>query len=330
MAPRSFSPVAPSTSPRWKTLSSHAVLLATAALALASTTACETIGQRTLIAANDVLNNNAGLTEKRLQVAGHNVVYLEGGSGSPLLILHGFSAQKEHFSLMATSLVNHHRVFIPDVPGFGESSYDPAKSYDPESQAERLIAFANAAGLDRFAVVGNSMGGHLATIIAAKIPDRVTHVVLLSPAGVIGPEKSAFLRLLESGTNPFDMKTDADAARLLDLQFHVPPDAIGPVRPALYQQLKRRGPRNASIFRDYALREPFDSTEVLAKVVAPTLILWGEYDQMLDKSAGPLFVEKMPRATLIPLENCGHLPQLERPTETAAHILRFLSSKAAP
>lgn len=297
------------------------------ATTLAPSVGCETVGERALIAANTILNDNAGLTEKRVQVAGHNVVYLEGGHGSPLLILHGFSAQKEHFSLMSTSLVNHHRVFIPDVPGFGESSYDPAKSYDPESQAERLIAFADAAGLDRFAVVGNSMGGHLATIIAAKIPDRVSHVVLLSPAGVMGPQKSPFFRLLESGTNPFDMKTDADAARLLDMQFHVAPDAIGPVRPALYQELKRRGPRNASIFRDYALREPFDSTDVLAKVVAPTLILWGEYDQMLDKSAGPLFVEKMPRATLIPLENCGHLPQLEHPAETAAHVLRFLSSE---
>ncbi len=297
-------------------------------------TGCQTIGERTLIAANTILNDNAGLLEKRVQVAGHNVVYLEGGQGKPLLILHGFSAQKEHFSVLATSLVAHHRVFIPDIPGFGESTYDPAKRYSPEAQADRLIAFADKIGLDTFAIAGNSMGGHLATLIAAKIPDRISRVVLLSPAGVNAPEKSTFMKMLESGTNPFAMKTDADAAVLLDLQFHVPPDAIGPVRPALYAQMKKRGARNASIFRDYALREPFDASVVLPKVVAPTLILWGESDQMLDKSGGPIFVELMPRARLIVLENCGHLPQLEDPTETAAHLLRFLSetetSGAAP
>ena len=137
------------------------------------------------------------------------------------------------------------------------------------------------------------------------------------------------MKILENGTNPFAMKTDEDADKLLALQFYHAPDAVAFVKPALLHQMKRRGARNASLFRDYR-GERFEGIEdKLPGVVAPTLVLWGDQDQMLHPSGGPIFIEHLPRGQLIPLQQCGHLPQMERPTETAAHMLRFLASAPA-
>ena len=83
----------------------------------------------------------AGLTEKVVSVDGHDVVYLDGGSGDPLILLHGFGANKDNWTRIAPLLSPHFRLIIPDLPGFGDSTRDPKAHYDTDSLVARLKYF---------------------------------------------------------------------------------------------------------------------------------------------------------------------------------------------
>ena len=118
-----------------------------------------------------------------MTVDGVDVTYTTGGAGEPLILVHGFGADKDHFTRLAGYLTPHVRVFVPDLLGFGESPRPADASYAPADQAERVRAFARALGLQRVHLGGNSMGGFIVTDYALAHPDEVASLWLLAPAG---------------------------------------------------------------------------------------------------------------------------------------------------
>jgi hypothetical protein len=107
--------------------------------------------------------HSAGLVRKEVELPGGlRCVYLEGGRGEPLMLIHGFGADKDTFVRVARHLTPHYHLIVPDVPGFGESAHPPAADYAPPAQVERLRALAKALGVGRLHLGGNSMGGQIA------------------------------------------------------------------------------------------------------------------------------------------------------------------------
>jgi pimeloyl-ACP methyl ester carboxylesterase len=104
---------------------------------------------------------------------GAHVVYVEGGSGAPLVLVHGFGADKANFARVARYLTPHYRVSVPDLVGFGESSHLPDADHHDAAQARPLHDFARAPGLSRVDLGGNSMGGGIAMSFAAQHPQEV-------------------------------------------------------------------------------------------------------------------------------------------------------------
>jgi hypothetical protein len=92
----------------------------------------------------------AGLVQRRIQAAALDFVYLEGGQGEPLVLLHGFGANKDHWTRIGRYLTPRFRVIAPDLTGFGESSPAPDGDYTIRAQVGRLKAFAHAMGLGSF------------------------------------------------------------------------------------------------------------------------------------------------------------------------------------
>lgn len=91
----------------------------------------------------------ARMTRRTLRLdSGENFVYLDGGNGPPLLLLHGFGGTKDNFTRVAAALTPHYRVIAPDHLGFGESDKPDHADYAPLAQARRLRAFVRALGLD--------------------------------------------------------------------------------------------------------------------------------------------------------------------------------------
>ena len=267
--------------------------------------------------------SKAGLIKKEIKIDDHKIVYLEGGKGPTILLLHGYTGDKDNWIMFAPYLTKNYHVVIPDIPGYGESSMIEAASYDLSSQMSRLHKFAQALELKKFHIVGNSMGGLFAGTYAVRYPDEVISVGLFNAAGVTSLEKSVVMKMMEKGENPLVLKDANDMARLMALVFVKQPTLPYPIEKVMINtSLANRK------FYDKELKElglDFLSLEKdLPKIKAQTLILWGDQDKIIDVSSVPVFEKGLKNHKTIIIKDCGHVPMIEKPQETATHYIDFL------
>ncbi len=175
----------------------------------------------------DAQRRSADLVKKEVQVDDHRIVYLEGGTGETIVLLHGFGGYKDQWTAFAKYLKGYHLV-IPDISGFGESSQVPTDNYSVESQVGRIDRFVEVLKLDKFHMAGNSMGGAYAATYGAKHPGKVLTLALLDTAGVPSPNKSEFVLQLEKGNNLLLAGNTEDVEKLLALIYAKMP----PIPPA--------------------------------------------------------------------------------------------------
>ena len=167
----------------------------------------------------------SGLVRKEIELhGGMHWVYLEGGHGEPLILLHGFGADKDNFTRVARFLTPHYRVIVPDLIGFGESAHPQDADYAPTAQAGRVRALAQALGITGVHIGGNSMGGQIALTYAALHPTDVKSLWLLDAAGVwTAPESELQKIAMESGRNPLMAKSEDEFAGVVAFVMSDPP-----------------------------------------------------------------------------------------------------------
>jgi len=278
-------------------------------------------------AAQYVNRSLSGLSDRSVQVDDHRIVYLEGGKGETVLLLHGYSADKDNWTAFSKYLTPKYRVVIPDLPGFGGSSRRQEASYDIESQVERLHRFVQVMKLGKVNISGNSMGGTIAAVYAAKYPQEVSSLALLAPGGIQSGVKSEVMKMFEKGVNPLAIKSDQDFDRMMKLAFVKAPTIPYPVRKALVARAIKDGPFNENVMADM-IRKPISLESYLPLVKAKTLILWGARDNIVDVSCVPIIEKRIKDHQTVIIKDCGHLPMLERPEETAGYYLKFLQGDA--
>ncbi len=161
----------------------------------------------------------AGLEEATARIPGFEMPYLHGGAGEPLLLVHGFGADKNNFTRVARLLTPHYRVVIPDLPGFGEASKPADASYAIADQVERLRQFAQGLGLKRVHLGGSSMGGFIATLWAAKYPHEVASLWLLAPGGTAAEMRQVMKNLEVVLRNAGVMFAQVTMARIFLVDF---------------------------------------------------------------------------------------------------------------
>lgn len=228
----------------------------------------------------------AGLSEHSVQVDNLEIAYLEGGSekNPTLLLIHGFGADKDNWLRFARPLTERYHVVALDLPGFGDSSKPQQASYDVGTQAERVANFAAAIGVRRLHLAGNSMGGHIAALYAARHPEQVLSLALIDNAGVMPARKSELFEDLERGENPLVVRQPEDFQKLLDFVFVQQPPLPAPLKRYLGERAVAASAFNAQIFEQ--LRQRYIPLEPeLPKIEAPTLLLWGDRDRVLDVSS---------------------------------------------
>lgn len=269
----------------------------------------------------------AGLDSRQVQVGEFNVHYYEGGpqGAETILMIHGFGADKDNWLRFSRPLTARYHVVALDLPGFGDSS-KPEASYDVGTQVERLNAFAKAIGLHKLHLIGNSMGGHIAALYAARHPEEVLSVALLNNAGVNAPQASELFKRLDRGdANPLLVRNADDFSNMLDLLFVEKPPLPGSLKQYLAERAMASHDFNQKIFNQLRKRYIPLETE-LAKIQVPTLLLWGDQDQILDVSSIKVMQPLLKQPTVVIMQACGHLPMIERPEETAEHYQTFLDS----
>ena len=269
----------------------------------------------------------AGLKQNNVTIEGFNIQYLEGGQGDVILFLHGFGANKDNWTRFSKYLTPHFRVIAPDLAGFGESTRDAAASYTISVQADRIHAFANSLGFKAFHLGGNSMGGNIAGVYAARYPKNVISLCLIAPGGVVSAEPSEMYQRLNAGKpNPLVVEKPEEYDALLDFVFTKRPFIPGAIKNYLTEEAIRNGPLNNVIFQHIQAFKKTSSLETLLNgFTVPTLIIWGKQDWVLHFSGAKILGSVMPNAQVEVIENMGHLPMIERPKEMAEIYLRFLN-----
>jgi abhydrolase domain-containing protein 6 len=272
-----------------------------------------------------VERQQAGLSSREVEVNGLVIHYYEGGpaDGETLLMIHGFGANRDNWLRFARYFTHRYHVLALDLPGFGESSR-PDASYDVASQVERLRDFAKTLKVERLHLIGNSMGGHIAALYAARHPEEVASVALLNNSGVNAPRKSEMILRLERGEpNPLVARNAEEFDELMNFVFVTPP----PLPDSLKRYFAAQSVANREHYErvfvqlrgNYVPLEP-----ELPNIQAPTLLLWGDKDRVLDVSSIEVMKPLLRKPSVVLMKDCGHAPMIERPEEAARHYQAFL------
>jgi abhydrolase domain-containing protein 6 len=270
----------------------------------------------------------SGLIQKKVNVGGIDFVYFEGGQGAEtIVLLHGFAADKSNWIRFVRTLVSEYKVIIPDQAGHGESGGTLKDSYTISSQTNRLEQFTSKIGVDKFHLVGNSMGGAIAFFFAFKHPDRVKSLGLIDSAGVISPEPSELSKLLTKGENPLIADSAENYERLLNFAMEDPPFLPWPFAKVMSRKSSAHKDLNIKIFSDIMKPGKYTAQQVLSAIKTPVLILWGKEDRVIHVSSVSVFERYLSNQKSIILENVGHAPMVERSEQTANIIKDFIRSE---
>lgn len=270
----------------------------------------------------------SGLQEKTVEAAGHRIHYLEGGAGgTPVVLLHGIFAEKDHWVDFARPLTGSHHVIVPDLPGFGESSRIDGQAYDYAAQTERLGAWLDALGLLHVHLAGNSMGGTIAALYALHHPDRVASVAFIgAPHGIRSARPSTMDRLIDAGQAPLVAHDAAAFDAMMDLVFEQRPLLPAPILETARTQAMHNAPSNLRLWHAQ-LQDRYLLQEHVGGLRPPTLALWGQQDRVFDITGAEELHLRLPQARIEILPGLGHLPMMESPKAVASRYAQFLSEQ---
>jgi triacylglycerol lipase len=266
-----------------------------------------------------------GLRQEEVVLDGTRIVYSDGGAGEPLLLLHGLGASRSTFDMVAAQLVGRYRVLVPDLPGFGESGLAADGDYGIDAQVAWVERFVEHVGLGKFHLGGNSMGGWIAAAYAAKHPDKVQSLWLLAAAGTGEMlETEAVKARQERGAYLLLSRTIAEFDAMLERVFYRAPPLPLALRWAGARLSASKFDLHSKIFDQLLDRgEDYRLEPHLPRIMAPTLLVWGEHDTIVPLSVMERFAALVPKAEPLLMPEVGHVPQMEAPKQVAADYLLF-------
>lgn len=277
---------------------------------------------------------NAGLVETATTVAGHRWVVAEADDAPPgaptVVMVHGFTGSKENWYPLAAKLRGRYRMLVPDLPGWGESERKPGVDYGFVAQAERVAAFIRAQSPGKPVVLlGHSMGGGIAALVAARHPRLVAKVALLDAAGVRFKDNQFGLDVL-AGKNPFGVEDAASLQRYIDIVFHreaAKPWIPWPASRGLIARRKQDAAfEQAVLERIGRSPEQFLPGQEAANIGQPALLLWGRQDAVIDPSALDLYAALMPQARTVLVDDAGHMALMEQPRAVADAVVDLIDN----
>ena len=275
---------------------------------------------------------NAGLGEAEVAVAGHRWTVAQADDAPPgaatLVMLHGFTGSKENWYPLAAKLRGRYRMLVPDLPGWGASERKPEDDYGFVAQAERVADFIRAQSPGKPVVLlGHSMGGGIAALVAARHPELVAKVGLLDAAGVRFNDNQFGLDVL-AGSNPFAVTDAQSLRRYIDIVFHredAKPWIPWPASRGLIAKRKQDAAFEQSVLERIGRGpERFAPGEAAAAIRQPALLLWGRQDAVIDPSALDLYAALMPQARTLLVDDAGHMALMEQPLTVANAVVELI------
>jgi pimeloyl-ACP methyl ester carboxylesterase len=267
------------------------------------------------------------------------------GTGEPALMVHGLGGASTNWTDFAGLLTPWLSTELIDLPGFGRSGPPAGRDYSIRAHTQTVIRYLEQSGRGPVHLFGNSMGGVISILIAAGRPELVRTLTLTSPAVPdLRPRRLATDPLLTLALVPgtaglFRRRISRYPAELraravINLCFADPSrvpanrveeavaeiehrDGLGWSTEALVRSLR-------GLVRSYLTPRGRGLWSDLAMITAPTLVVWGDRDRLVDAALAPRVAHTIPDARLLVLHNVGHVAQLEDPVTTARAALALI------
>jgi pimeloyl-ACP methyl ester carboxylesterase len=236
------------------------------------------------------------LVERKAHVYDEEVEWHVVGGGSPLVCIHGLGGSSRWWLPVLPELAAEHEMHLIDLPRFSMFS-----DFEPDDASEWLEQWLEAAGLEAPSLMGHSLGGLLAAELAARI--ELDRLVLVAPAGL--PTGRSAIEELIALVNALRQTDSAFLAR------------IG-------VDVLRWGPE--ALWRGMRYVFDADLTAQLELIEAPTLLVWGEEDDLVPVAQAETWQQAIPDARLVVLPETAHIPMVESPDAFADAVLEFLGA----
>lgn len=250
---------------------------------------------------------------------GPRIHYAEYGNadGEPILFLHGWPDSWFSWSRVVPLLPQGLRAFMPDQRGFGDSER-PHAGYGIGQFAADAVAFLDAVSVERATIVGHSFGSFVTRQVALTHPDRLRRMVLI---GTAVSAASRVVREVQGLVRDLEDPVSVEFAR--DFQAST---VYRPVPDSFFERIVAESLKlPARLWRDVIDQLlAYDDATQLARIVTPTLLLWGEHDALFAREDQESLVTAIPGARLRIYQETGHCPNWERPEDVAADVHTFL------
>ena len=242
-----------------------------------------------------------------------------GGSGPPIILLHGFDSSFLEFRRIYQSLKRNFQVIIPDLLGFGFSPRCVTHEYNPSKIILYLIDILETLQItNNLKIIGASMGGSTALKLAFEMSDSIEKIILLSPAGLFGESKNIPFPFNQIGASFLGLSQVRKS--LCRQAFAYPDKCVGEMEEQIASiHLGCKGWRSS--LASFAKSGGFAGTHKYIKNI-PIKTICGENDRILGKNEIKN-IKKIEKLNFIGLQNCGHLPHVDLPSLSSKIIMDY-------
>ncbi|MGV1013455.1 MAG: alpha/beta fold hydrolase [Methyloceanibacter sp.] len=248
------------------------------------------------------------------------------GEGPAIVLIHGFGAALDWWDAIAPALAAEHKVIRLDLIGHGGTEA-PSDGYTIERQAELVADVLDKLGVDKVTAIGHSMGGEVATALAAAHPALVERLVLIdTPAKAESAAKFGLMQTPLWGELMWRFTTQEDFRKALVHRFapgfEVPEKFVADLERLTYTAFHHAHRDGVA----YETERPLVERLAALNPVPPILVIRGSRDKLVGEANAKLF-EQVPGATVVTIDGPGHSPMVEAPDQTRALITDFLSGE---
>jgi pimeloyl-ACP methyl ester carboxylesterase len=270
------------------------------------------------------------------QVSGHSVRFERRGNGPPLVLVHGLLGYSFSWRRVLERLAVNREVFALDMPGSGFSDCSAGLDGRLSWAADRLLSFFDAMGISCCDLVGSSYGGTTALFLAAKHPDRIRTLTLVSPANPwssIGRKRLALLSIpLVARLFPSIARKLKPIQRFAVRRMYGDPERLSAETLVGYSlPLARRGVlEHAVLITQSWYADMAELQDLLTGMPdMPILLVWGSKDRLVNPASAKILQSRLRNSRLVVMEGAGHLPYEECPEEFLSLLNAFLKDHQA-